>query len=271
MFDATKPLHCPMGAATTARMSKTKIPTHGAAGRVFEVVRRMKELPDADQADHAWRELLELPDDCPDTALRFALTRIAVTAFEAETAFHAEGLESQFPDPYPALIRLISAPVKNLDWRRVKAQLNEQTMANLALAATLLAQGEPEDEIHIDTLGEIRGKAESLRSEAVEAEFDPELRDVVIDHLDAILRAIDLYSVSGPEGLRAAFLQSWGVLVTHAREVVASDRTEGTKDEDSIVRKFINFLKDYSVVVRAARDGAVLAGAGMYLLEHLPS
>jgi hypothetical protein len=252
-------------------MSKRKIPTHGAAGRVYELVRRMKEVPDGDRAEQAWRQLLGLPADSPDTALRFALTRVAVTVFEAETAFHAEGCESEFPDPYPPLMRLVSGPVKDVDWRQVKALVSEQGMANLALAAALLAEGEPEDEIHIDTLGEIRGKAESLRSEAVEAEFDPELRGVVIDHLDAILRAIDLYSVSGPEGLRAAFLQSWGVLVTYAREVVASDRTEGTKDEDSIVRKFINFLKDYSVVVRAARDGAVLAGAGMYLLEHLPS
>ena len=249
-------------------MAKT-IPTRGPAGRIYDLARRMREIPDNTTMEEAWHQLLGLPEGASSAEWEFAFTRVIGMVLEAQSGFHQQSLESQFTDPYPAVIKLFAQSPRGGEWRNLKAQFAEQLMSNLALAATLLADDQATPELERVTLDEIREKAQELRDDTGEASCDPELQQVIVEHLDGILRAVDLYAVCGPEGIRTAFLQSWGVLVVHVREVVKAGADEATQHNESIVRKFINFLTDYSKIVRAARDSAVLAAAGKYLVEHV--
>lgn len=114
--------------------------------------------------------------------------------------------------------------------------------------ADLLSRTYPERVIASDQLRAVRKEVEDLKSTVVQSELDLPLKRYLIEHLRAIVNAIDLYDILGPSEIEATLNRTLGSVLTDL------NRAERIK-ESSVGNRF------WEVVLRVSQ--LVEIGSGL--------
>lgn len=77
-------------------------------------------------------------------------------------------------------------------------------MKGLEFYSRILNSAVPEPTLDADKLQELLGEVQSLISDIFASDLDATLKAILLDHLNAVVRAIQLYAISGSAGLQRA-------------------------------------------------------------------
>ena len=135
----------------------------------------------------------------------------------------------------------------NLDalWRQYGGKPTDSDLALLSLGAQALDKHQREALIAGNKLDEIRQETTELFDKVQESDLDSDLRVIILDLLETILRSISEYKIRGAEGLKKAVAESVGRLTLEKHLVLQE------KDNDSL-KAFWSLLAKLNLVVSSA-------------------
>jgi hypothetical protein len=135
----------------------------------------------------------------------------------------------------------------NLDhpWNQYANKPTDSDLALLELAGQALDRYKREALIPGNQLNDIRQEATDLFDRVAQSDLDPNLRVVILDLLETILRCLSEYKIRGAEGLKRAVAESIGRL-TLEKELVLQE-----KDNDTF-KAFWDLLAKLNLAVSSA-------------------
>ena len=202
--------------ATSVRLCR--MASNNPAGRLHDLLKRAKALPDNSPTLDAWGKLLFEKGDNKTTSA--VLARIGmVIQLPAETLKALEGV----PGIDAALHLGWVSVVENAFCRmRLDATINhlthnvdDATLVKLHAADHALSQYSPEPSLTPDHLTRLNTKIDDLREEIETGDGLPhEVRTFLLEQLLGIQVAVDTYRIRGARGLRDAVNRALGALTT---------------------------------------------------------
>jgi hypothetical protein len=160
-------------------------------------------------------------------------------------------------------IRITYAKI-NLDnsWNQYADKPTDSDLALLELAGQALARYKREALIPGNTLDEIRQEATALFDRVDESDLDPNLRVIILDLLETILRSISEYKIRGAEGLKRTVAESVG------RLILEKDLVLPEKDKDAF-KAFWDLLMKLNLAVSSAIYANALGGHIAKVIDKL--
>lgn len=155
-----------------------------------------------------------------------------------------------FLEKYPLIEQLVDEVQFTVTWNAVADRVNPVVLdrlwsAHLALDAVPAAAPKT---LPADTVARFRARAEELLAEVLAADLPQPLRRLVVDHLEALRRALLMYELEGIEGLEQAVTFAMGMGM---RESAAATTTG--QDIPPVVRRAWSFTGQLSRAVDWAR------------------
>ena len=150
-------------------------------------------------------------------------------------------------------------------WEHGQKFLDETTMYSLRICSDVLSKGIGNKEISGEELKKIQSDVDELLNTILSADFDAELKSVLVENLEVIRKSIISYRINGVDGMRQALEKSIGASFINQKL-----REELTKDEKAnpFVQKFRSVLGSVSrLVLEFAMSATLEAGIGKLLLK----
>jgi len=157
------------------------------------------------------------------------LELIAHTENKLKTIDHSQKRSFlTFIDPIRAVLKSIDP---NSIWQLNQQNPRDLDLAMLELAGDALDEFQPEALIEENELEEIKTQTNDLKNEVLNSEISIDLKSVIHELLENIVRSIDDYQINGAEGLKRSLSESYGRVLVD-KEIVFPER------EKPIIKKF---------------------------------
>ena len=143
----------------------------------------------------------------------------------------------------------------------VKARLGTSTMATLEYTSEFLRLQYPSADLPEKTRAALLKKVEAMATDIRSAEIEPRLKQVLVEHVERLRRALIEYEIRGPEGLLDSLDLNLGFVIRTGVET--SD-----PDETGVLRKMgANLIAFYNTVSAALGLAKIAAGPLKDLLK----
>lgn len=109
-----------------------------------------------------------------------------------------------FSEPIEEVEEVVAGRSPQHSTHQFKSQISAETMKGLEFYSRILNSAVPEPTLDADKLQELLGEVQSLISDIFASDLDATLKAILLDHLNAVVRAIQLYAISGSAGLQRA-------------------------------------------------------------------
>jgi hypothetical protein len=192
--------------------------------------------------------LLKVSDynDIDTITQRLALLRENANEAEQQLS-EIQGVSEPFLRPYPKIREAITYWLRAIDksWDTTTQYVREINIELLEAGADTLSRVGREQAIEEEALASLLRDVNQLIGDVKSSGITPELKNILLKHLQNIREAIELYDVSGMSGIRAAQEAALGAIHTN-RELIRAARDEG------VIRRVVGFLSDMTTLYGAA-------------------
>lgn len=154
----------------------------------------------------------------------------------------------------------IATPTLDAPWAHSQQHFTPEAVRDLLFCSAKIAEFYSEGHLEADELKGLLDELDALVNTVSEAAISRELRQILLDLLEAVRRALAEYRIRGTAGLREATARSIGFIL-FAWQQAAED------EEKQTVSRTLVFLRRLdTVVARVLKYAPVLAAIGRKLL-----
>jgi len=236
-----------------------------AAGRLHALIAEGRKIPTTVFMRDAWPKVLHAEGASPLELLTLLASVLRLPA-EAEAEIrrldHADHQDLLlWVEPVQQAFSILNMAAH---WEAFRGPFDRDASGLVALkiAANMIHRQFPQPIVEPDVLVDLLRQISDVRSEALSAEIDVDLKFLILDHLRQIEFAIETYHLRGATGIREAAETALGALMTRPAVVAKSA-------DVPVTRSFGRVLRRVLLIVSVAADGLTLAQAADQLL--LPS
>jgi hypothetical protein len=248
--------------------SPTKLKYNNAAGRLYEVVRRLKNSKSDLEMMQVWWKALEL-----DSRFGFGAKpehRLIIFGQLQRLANQLDDVERQvmlaFPDDVELYtqhfveFRNVLAPEQtNVNWGHYAGRLTPGIVSDLGHCAKDLPKEEP---IEFDQLTSFYNQIEALKKDIHAAQqLDPRLREWLGELASSMHRAIDEYELCGGKSFEKAWVNIVGNTIVHYQDLLVAK--EQAPDVAERTTNLIGTIGEFASRTRLKTGALLLLGAGM--------
>lgn len=196
------------------------VPRDNPAGRLYHLLSEANQKGAGNQFGDAWAKVFGV--DTEDQGR--VLTLLAQVILEVDRGKEAvqtnpEINQELYLRPFEELEKAFNLINYGKSWKSWSNRLQDDTLTKLAYCANELSRVQPEGTISDDDLAELRSQLEEVLDFVLEAEIDDALKQVLVDGLETLRRAILEYKIRGAAGLREALERNYGMLMLHGHEI----------------------------------------------------
>jgi len=232
------------------------VKTNNAAGRLYQVLARARAQPKPESTSKVWASVFGLgEDDVIGVYHCLIVMQGVLDEVERELVSIPELNTELYLSCVPQIQKVITPIQLNATWTHYGEHLSESVMTTLAFCADKLAEFASEVPIEPDELNGLQADVDSLFERVERSSLDPLLKEIVLDFLEAIRRAVVEYRLRGARALREVLEATIGAFYTNW------DVFQEAKAEDEI-RRFMGLLENIQLLVtKALHIKAIATGA----------
>lgn len=229
----------------------TQLKINNPAARLFQLMQRVPSAS-GNVAFEGWATVLECSgNDQGVVLLRFSQLLELKQRSAACLKAHCSKPEL-YLRPYARLDEMLRPNRFPESWQTVRALLDGSTLGMLEVGADQLEGVQIEPIWDANEAKAILAEIQGLIKDVQEAEIPIPLRDVLIEHLEAMHRAISAYLILGPTGISSAISQSIGMLVLQYGQIKPVE-------DSPLLRRFTDIIgqlgKLLNVTIKALEAG----------------
>ena len=128
--------------------------------------------------------------------------------------------------------------IEGLTWEEFRIQFNDHFLLNLRWAAELLSYHSSETVLQSDELNSLKSELDEITKKVWDSSISYDLREAILEGLEAIRRAIFEYELYGAEGLRNAVDKNVGLIHRYL-----NDFADLTDDDDvGVARSWLDYV-----------------------------
>ncbi|MGH7498691.1 MAG: hypothetical protein ACREL3_07560 [Gemmatimonadales bacterium] len=239
-----------------------------AAARVLDLIRRVAAAADNRRSLDAWSDAFDVWKEASDADRCFEVAR-RLCLLREQLPIIARGMPGAArirPSNYePAIDKILSCLHTSLlylhrAWGQTKGMLSPDVFAQMDWCVDALpADSVPWDREDAQAL---RNELGDLRETVLAGDHPAAVKSMLLSHLDAMIRAVDDFPITGSAAVGNALAQMWASASSDPATYAWSQRTPEGRKSAELLRK----LKKYAIVLLIADK---LLGAGLKVAERL--
>jgi hypothetical protein len=232
------------------------------AGRLWHILNEAKQKGPDKKVRNVWAEIFDLNPEADSQILEKTSLLIGLLIEVKRSIENAKDLNQDlYLERLPRIEEAFLSVRLTDQWKAFDNRLDGTTMLSLKHCSDALSNRSSEAVIEEDELRELRSDVQALIDRILDdSELDPELRRILLDHLEIIRRAIINYKVHGSDGLQEAIKTATGAVYLN-RELF-----EAEKDSDS-VSLFWKIIVRIGTLTALVNDANQLAPGVTKLIE----
>lgn len=233
------------------------------AGRLYAVLSPAPSEQYAKlHAREVWAKLLELEDPKDNVGIYRGIGLLLDQLDKVEEILRSKPDIEQtvYLQNFAGLRQGIATPTLDALWAHSQRHLTAAAVRDLLFCSTKISEFYSEGHLEANEIKEIQVELGKLIESVSESSLSPELRQILLDLLEAVRRALAEYRIRGTSGLREATAQSIGFILLAWQQA----KQDVEKEEVSRVIAFLRKLD--SVVGRVMKYMPLLASIGRKLL-----
>jgi hypothetical protein len=177
------------------------------AGRLYAILNKAVGYADGDSTARVWSEVLGVEST---NTVEFLHKLQQLHELFAETRQRLEAISAinraLFLQHFPRIESALTVTNLTASWGHFKNHLDPATMTSLAFCAEELSNRTSEHLLDKDELASLQAEVDSLRETVLKSEsLDKGLRDLIVEQLESIRRAILDYRIRGVVSLQKAY------------------------------------------------------------------
>lgn len=181
------------------------------AVHLYDLTRRLRSTSGNGSPATLWAQALSIPVNHETTSLPLIPIIKGILAFldlvnETERGMHELGFDDFYSEAFPPLRRVVQVSLSNLRANQpdLTRPITDETLTLLRVIAAEWEKKKPAPKIDEAVLKEIHAEAHDLFEAVKSAEFDGDLKRLILSLTSEIEQAIQQYRISGPESLKRA-------------------------------------------------------------------
>ncbi len=190
-------------------------PTTNPAARLLNILRRARAVPDGGHTiRHMWCAAFGLPEtDLPSLYRALLAMQELVDKVEARVR-QQPSLNSQvYLENTPTIREVLAASNLDASCQVVQRRLTADLLKDLVFCGEILALTDPEEAVSEEDIQWIQAEVGDLFDGVAASGLPGELRDPLLDLLEAMRRAIAAYRIRGAAALREALATGLGEIM----------------------------------------------------------
>lgn len=237
------------------------------AGRLHDILSEARQQSPKDPARKAWAAVFGVAPEDTGSLLKMLADLIDLAHDTKAAIQRLDDVDHRLHlKPFKKIEALLSQLNLDAGWEHWRSQIDDTTLYGLQFSADKLSRMSGLTEIPNDDLIDLRSQLDSLIAAAADADLTPELKLLVLRHLERLRHALIAYRVRGLDGLQEELEIIAGSVVLHARAVRSSaDRPE----ESKIWTAFFALANRLNTVVSLARNSKELLAPAMQALTQI--
>lgn len=236
------------------------VPRENPAGRLYHILDQARRVDERKPKRQAWTEALGAGDSSASAVYHYL---VLMQDELQETRRCLECIPNLNRELYlkwfPAIEKVLAPASISGNWQQDSRQITDAMLVSLAHCADKLAELHTEEPLENEELDALKRDTEALFKKVSEGSLDPQLRNVILDLLEAIRRAIVEYRIRGARALEDALRQTLGAIVINYPAFRASA-------EDVELKKFSALLCRLKAMVEKGLRIAALAKPAVDIL-----
>ena len=235
------------------------------AGRLHKILAEVKKQPDKSPVKKVWASALGVEEN--DVLVTKSVVELYSLSQEIQSLIKMnDGLNHEL---YLASFNKIDRSFFPLNlgapWSSVKPHLTDEAITRLQFCAEELSRFYSEESLSDEDLQDIIKKTEELFETLYESSLPAALRLSLLEEVERIRNAINLYKIKGAKGLKEALQGTLGAVVANQEELKIASAT----DSDVIKRLGELIEKMDSFASKALKIKKALSSPVKYVLEML--
>ena len=181
------------------------------AVRLYDLTRRLRSTSAKGSPARLWAQALSIPIDQEMLGLSLVPVVQGILAFldlvnETETGVRELEFDDFYSEAFPPLRRVAQVSLSNLRTNQynLTRPITDETLTLLRVIAAEWGKTKPDPKIDEEVLKEIQKEARDLFESVKRAEFDGDLKRLILSLTSEIEQAIQQYRIGGPESLKRA-------------------------------------------------------------------
>ena len=232
-------------------MTESEIPNNPAA-RLHSILLKGKAKGPSAAFRVVCAEIFQLDSQDIASVLRVVSDMVFLVRDAKKAVVALEDIDnSLFVAPFDKIERALNQVNVQGNWGAFYDQLDEGTMTGLAFCADTLRVRCPEPVPQQVALDELLALVDETIAAVIKSTAPQQLKSVILEHLEAIKRAIKRFDIWGTKGLTNALESSVGAVLVE-RDVFSSERNHST------VKNFFEVLGRVNLVVTLTEKADVL-------------
>lgn len=188
--------------------------TDNAARRLYDLLEKARAIPKDRSCRQAWYELLETKDNALLMARLGKAMALPQAVMEAIEEYHP-GNGKHHAHWVAQLTAAFGQQNLEGQWQTFRSHLTDQTISNVAVAATSLEGHIVSRQLSMDDLSTLRQQVDNLANTILEADISEDIRRYLIRQVQRMRAAIDEYWISGGEPIMEVVEATFGHLGTN--------------------------------------------------------
>lgn len=181
------------------------------AVRLYGLTRRLRSTSGNGAPARLWAQALSIPIYHETTSLPLIPIVQGILAFldllnETEKSMHELGFDQFYSEAFPPLRRVVQVSLSNLraNQSNLTRPITDETLTLLRVIAAEWERKRPDPKIDETVLKEIHAEAHDLFEAVKGAEFDGDLKRLILSLTSEIEQTIQQYRIGGPESPKCA-------------------------------------------------------------------
>lgn len=235
------------------------------AGRLYKILSEAKRQPDNQKVKNVWSLVLDIEDD--DVAITKGVVELYSLSQEIQTLIkmNSQLNHDLYLNSFHRIDRAFFPLNLASNWNSVKQHLTDEAITRLQFCADELSRFYSEESLSEEDLKDIIDKTEELFESLYSCSLPDALRLTLLEEVERIRNAINMYKIKGAKGLKEALQGTIGAVIANHDELKASSKTNA-----DIIKRLGELIdKMDSFASRALKIKKALSTPVRYVLEKL--
>lgn len=225
-------------------------PTTNPALRLLTILRRAKAIPEGScTIKEMWCSVFDLPKtDLPGLYQALVATQDLVNKVEARVR-QQPTLDTQvYLENTPTIKAMLATSNLDASCQTIQIRLTADLLKDLVYCGQVLGKTDPEEEVSAEDFQWIQQEVSDLFDGVVASGLPSELRDPLLDLLEAMRRAVAAYRIRGAAALREALATGLGEIIRLYAEAAGDMEVQ----KEPVVVRTKSFLARVDTIVGKA-------------------
>jgi hypothetical protein len=218
------------------------IPQNNPAGRLYVIFNAAKAQDQHSSVKSVWTKVFELPtENLPAIFYRLAILLAQVDEAEKALRLLTDISPEIWLQDFPIIKKVLSPSNFDESWQRTKQEISDAVMRTLSICADRLSRSTAEPTVEDSQISDLRAEVESLFKSIEASDLAADLKGVLLDMTEGMLRALNEYRIRGISGLRAELFN----IVERFQKNFDLLKRNGS---DSLVQRFWQLASRYETI-----------------------